>query len=87
MRESRSPEYCLARAEQCEGMASQTVLEPTRWVFLQLAAQWRALSAQADLRGLLSPFENATTPRNFSPCGVTLDQNAPVHTRGGGRNN
>jgi GAF domain-containing protein len=30
------------------------------------------------LRGLLSPFEGATTPRNFSPCGVTLDQNAPV---------
>jgi two-component sensor histidine kinase len=30
------------------------------------------------LRGLLSPFENATTPRNFSPCGITLDSNGPV---------
>jgi two-component sensor histidine kinase len=30
------------------------------------------------LRGVLSPFENATTPRNFSPCGVTLDCNRPV---------
>ena len=30
------------------------------------------------LRGMLSPFENATTPRDFSPCGVTLDHNAPV---------
>lgn len=30
------------------------------------------------LRGVLSPFEDATTPRNFSPCGVTLDRNAPV---------
>jgi hypothetical protein len=30
------------------------------------------------LRGVLSPFNGATTPRNFSPCGVTLDQNAPV---------
>jgi GAF domain-containing protein len=30
------------------------------------------------LRGLLSPFNGATTPRNFSPCGITLDQNAPV---------
>jgi two-component sensor histidine kinase len=30
------------------------------------------------LRGKLSPFNGATTPRNFSPCGVTLDQNAPV---------
>jgi two-component sensor histidine kinase len=30
------------------------------------------------LRGVLSPFENATTPREFSPCGITLDRNAPV---------
>jgi two-component sensor histidine kinase len=30
------------------------------------------------LRGLLSSFEGATTPRNFSPCGITLDQNGPV---------
>jgi two-component sensor histidine kinase len=30
------------------------------------------------LRGILSPFEAATTPREFSPCGVTLDHNAPV---------
>jgi GAF domain-containing protein len=32
------------------------------------------------LRGSLSPFEGATTPRNFSPCGVTLDRNAAVLT-------
>lgn len=30
------------------------------------------------LRGTLEPFNNATTPRNFSPCGITLDQNRPV---------
>jgi two-component sensor histidine kinase len=30
------------------------------------------------LRGVLAPFDGATTPRNFSPCGVTLDQNGPV---------
>ena len=30
------------------------------------------------LRGALEPFNGATTPRNFSPCGVTLDQNGPV---------
>ena len=30
------------------------------------------------LRGSLAPFENATTPRNYSPCGITLDQNGPV---------
>lgn len=41
--------------------------EPAPGVF-----RWRYL------RGLLAPFENATTPRNFSPCGVTLDCNGPV---------
>jgi two-component sensor histidine kinase len=30
------------------------------------------------LRGVLSPFDGATTPRDFSPCGVTLDQDNPV---------
>lgn len=30
------------------------------------------------LHGLLAPFENATTPRDDSPCGVTLDQNRTV---------
>jgi two-component sensor histidine kinase len=33
------------------------------------------------LRGSLAPFENGITPRNFSPCGITLDQNCPVLTR------
>jgi len=32
----------------------------------------------ACLHGTLAPFESALTPRNDSPCGVTLDQNAPV---------
>jgi two-component sensor histidine kinase len=30
------------------------------------------------LKGVLSAFEGATTPRNFSPCGVCLDENGPV---------
>jgi two-component sensor histidine kinase len=30
------------------------------------------------LRGILAPFDGATTPRNFSPCGITLDQKCPV---------
>src|SRR5277367_6255186 len=30
------------------------------------------------LRGVLSNFDGATTPREFSPCGVTLDRNGPV---------
>src|SRR5215475_12757070 len=30
------------------------------------------------LRGELASFNGATTPRDFSPCGITLDRNAPV---------
>jgi two-component sensor histidine kinase len=30
------------------------------------------------LHGTLAPFEDATTPRNFSPCGVTLDRKTAV---------
>lgn len=33
------------------------------------------------LHGLLAAFENATTPRNDSPCGVTLDRNRPTLSR------
>lgn len=33
------------------------------------------------LKGLLASFDGATTPRDFSPCGVTLDRNAPVLIR------
>ena len=37
--------------------------------------RWRHLT------GLLACFDNATTPRNYSPCGVTLDNNDVVLTR------
>ena len=30
------------------------------------------------VRGTLLPFDGTTTPRNYSPCGVTLDQDRPV---------
>lgn len=30
------------------------------------------------LRGTLAPFNEATTPRDFSPCGITVDRNAPT---------
>ncbi|MET3667958.1 HWE histidine kinase domain-containing protein [Caulobacter sp. 1776] len=33
------------------------------------------------LRGSLAAFEHATTPRESSPCGVTLDLNGPVLAR------
>src|SRR5215467_4382100 len=33
------------------------------------------------LRGELASFDGATTPRDFSPCGITLDRKAPVLSR------
>ena len=30
------------------------------------------------LRGDLEKFSGATTPRNFSPCGITLDRRSPI---------
>jgi GAF domain-containing protein len=32
------------------------------------------------LRGALARFNGATTPRNFSPCGITLDRMTPILT-------
>jgi two-component sensor histidine kinase len=36
------------------------------------AFRWRFL------RGLLEPFDGGLAPRDYSPCGITLDQRAPV---------
>jgi len=47
--------------------AGVSVLDPE-------AAQFRWFS----LAGVLSAFEGATTPRNFSPCGVCLDMDQPI---------
>jgi hypothetical protein len=33
------------------------------------------------LRGALNKFDGATTPRDFSPCGICLDLNAPILAR------
>jgi two-component sensor histidine kinase len=33
------------------------------------------------LRGTLAAFEGATTPRDFSPCGITLDEMRPILSR------
>jgi len=70
-----SPEHILPRfvdlaMKMTDGVSAGLSLfepDPAPGVF-----RWRSL------RGLLSPFEGATTPRNFSPCGITLDRKAPV---------
>jgi hypothetical protein len=50
MPESSSPEYFLALAKLCEDKASLAHFEAVRQTLLDLAAQWRAQFAQAELR-------------------------------------
>jgi two-component sensor histidine kinase len=67
------PRFVELAMELTEGISAGFSLyepEPAPGIF-----RWR------HLHGSLAAFENATTPRNFSPCGVTLDQNRPVLAR------
>src|SRR5579862_2528254 len=64
------PRFVELAMEMTGGMSAGLSLyepEPAPGVF-----RWR------HLKGALAPFENATTPRNYSPCGITLDENRPV---------
>jgi len=78
MRMADQPEQVLPRfvdlaMELTGGVSAGLSLyepEPAPGVF-----RWRYL------RGSLAPFEQAITPRNFSPCGVTLDRNGPTLSR------
>ena len=77
MRMSRAPEEVLPRfvqlAMQLTGgiSAGLSLLEPEA----PTTFRWR------NLCGTLSAFEGACTPRDDSPCGITLDENRPVLTR------
>ncbi len=70
---SDHPKHILPRLvklamEICDAeSAGVSVLEPEVEKF-----RWFALS------GVLSSFEGATTPRNFSPCGICLDTQGPI---------
>jgi two-component sensor histidine kinase len=74
---SRTPEEVLPRfvelAMQLTGgiSAGLSLLEPEA----PKTFRWR------NLCGTLSAFEGASTPRDDSPCGITLDKNGPVLTR------
>lgn len=69
------PEAVLPRLvdlaiELCDGVAGGLSLyeaNPAPGIF-----RWHYL------RGTLASFDGATTPRHFSPCGITLDQNRAV---------
>ena len=52
------------------GISAFEAQEGTAGIF-----RWR------DLKGELAQFEGATTPRNYSPCGVCLDRFEPTLTR------
>lgn len=76
-RMSRAPEEVLPRfvelAMQLTGgvSAGLSLLEPEA----PQTFRWR------NLCGTLSAFEGACTPRDDSPCGITLDESGPVLTR------
>jgi PAS domain S-box-containing protein len=64
------PRYVDLALEMTGGVSAGLSLyeaDPAPGVF-----RWRYV------RGVLAPFNGATIPRNFSPCGITLDRNAPV---------
>jgi two-component sensor histidine kinase len=62
------PRLVKLAMEICDAeSAGISILEPESEQF-----RWFALS------GVLSTFEGATTPRNFSPCGVCIDNDEPV---------
>lgn len=63
------PRFVDLAMETAGGVSSGiSVYEPPmfRWAFL---------------RGSLAVFEGSQTPRNFSPCGLTLDEDCPLLTR------
>lgn len=62
------PRLVKCAMEICDAeSAGISILEPEAGQF-----RWYGLA------GVLSVFEGATTPRNFSPCGVCLDLNEPI---------
>jgi two-component sensor histidine kinase len=90
-RGSKLPDY-LREKEAIAELAEQMVDQPAELVprLVDLALELcRASSAgvsvlegdrfrRLGLKGVLSSFEGETTPRNFSPCGVCLDQSQAV---------
>jgi hypothetical protein len=50
MTEDQSPhtvEYCLARAVQCEELASNTKFAANKAILLDMAKRWRSLAAES----------------------------------------
>lgn len=66
----RFVELAMEMAAGCSAGLSLYEQAPAPGVF-----RWQYLC------GTLSTFEGATTPRHYSPCGITLDQAGPVLTR------
>ena len=65
----------VERAMQMTGAASAGISEFEPQEGAPGIFRWR------DLRGELALFEGATTPRDYSPCGVCLDRFEPTLTR------
>lgn len=60
--ELHTPEYCLARAAQCETLAAQTPNRQSQITFLHLARRWRALGSN-NYRGSRVPSRELSRRR------------------------
>ena len=61
-----SPEYCTARAEQCERMAEAAAIAENKVIFLELAQRWRKLAGEAE-------------SQSFKPTGDKKPSTRPSH--------
>lgn len=75
MRMSRAPEEVLPRFVELAMELTSAVSAGLSLLEDPKTFRWR------NLCGTLSVFEGACTPRDDSPCGITLNENRPVLTR------
>ena len=61
------PEYCIARAEECERLAEQAVSPENKAIFLDLAQRWRKIAGEAE-SGSFTPADNRKPSSRASHC-------------------
>ncbi|MBA3448831.1 MAG: GAF domain-containing protein [Pseudaminobacter sp.] len=67
------PEFVALAMEMCDGVSAGLSL------FEQ--GSGAGVFRWQHVVGMLAAFDGATTPRHYSPCGITLDHRGPVLTR------
>lgn len=74
--EKSSPEYCLARAAECDQLAEQAHLKVTKDIYFDLARRWRTLAG--DGTAAFEPVGRALAARLDNPRAKDM---APVWRR------